>query len=199
MAQFAPAFHGFYRALISTPYSWSAKHWTQLSANLNPLFEPSAIESLNRLVAEIIQLEESDPDLMDFVSSLIARYVSRGRPLSGYFLVCCIIEIQWTVLGQALTSIDTTYTSKIDNCEAAAANQAWIGLLESNALEAKPSGNDFLASLRATLTLSMECFSDLLIQIEEMESPPSHDSYAWETMSESLVRGYFLYFNGNND
>lgn len=139
-------------------------------------------------MADIIQLEESDPELMDFVSTLVARYVSRGRPLSGYFLVCGIIEIQWTVLGQALTSTDVAYTSKFDDCEAAAANQAWTGLLESKALEAEPFDEEFLTALQATLALSMNCFSDLLIQIEEMESPPSHDSYAWETMSESLVR-----------
>lgn len=33
----------------------------------------------------------------------------------------------------------------------------------------------------------MECFTDLLVQIDEMESAPSQDSYAFETMSESLV------------
>jgi len=132
---------------------------------------------------------------MDFVSTLIARYVHRGRPLSGYFLVCCIIEIEWTVLGQALTSTDPSYDGAGFECEAAAANRAWTGLLESAALETKGFGQAFLGSLKATMELSMECFSNLLMQIEEMESPPSQDSYAWETMSESLVREvYGLFF-----
>lgn len=33
----------------------------------------------------------------------------------------------------------------------------------------------------------MECFAGLLLQIEEMDTIPSQDSYASETMSESLV------------
>ena len=32
----APAFHGFYRALISTTYRWTPYHWARLSRNLNP-------------------------------------------------------------------------------------------------------------------------------------------------------------------
>ena len=33
----------------------------------------------------------------------------------------------------------------------------------------------------------MDCFTDLLVQIEKMDTVPSQDSYASETMSESLV------------
>jgi phosphatidylinositol 4-kinase A len=185
LAQFAPSFHGFYRALTSTTYAWSPKHWIRLSNSLNPLFKPSVIDSLNRLVADIVQLEETDPDTVDFISSLVARYVSRGRPLSGYFLVCCVIEMQWTVLAQALT--DAAPASQFGEYEAAAANNAWTSLLESTVIDVKPFGVELSDALKNTLQLSMQSFTDLLVQIEEMDLPPSPDSYAWETMSESLV------------
>jgi phosphatidylinositol 4-kinase len=42
-------------------------------------------------------------------------------------------------------------------------------------------------TLRETVTYAMQCFTDLLTQLEEMDSEPSVDTYAWETMSESLV------------
>jgi phosphatidylinositol 4-kinase A len=45
--------------------------------------------------------------------------------------------------------------------------------------------------LKKSLELSTQVFTDLLVQIEEMDSEPSLDAYAWETMSESLVRSSF--------
>lgn len=42
-------------------------------------------------------------------------------------------------------------------------------------------------TLRATIGYAMQVFTDLLVQIEEMDAEPSIDTYTWETMSESLV------------
>jgi len=41
--------------------------------------------------------------------------------------------------------------------------------------------------LKDTIKHAMQCFADLLTQIEGMEAEPTVDTYAWETMSESLV------------
>ena len=186
LSQFAPAFHGFYRALISTTYRWTPQQWAQLSENLNPLFDQNSIEALNRLVTDIVQLEETDPEAIQFVTTLLARYVSRGRPLSGYFLICCVIEVQWTVLTQALIPLDTE-AEVIQFSEAAAANHAWASLLRSSLATIAKTDKNFAAALETSKELSMECFTDLLVQIEEMETTPSQDTYASETMSESLV------------
>jgi phosphatidylinositol 4-kinase len=189
LSQLAPAFHGFYRALLSTTYRWTPQHWSQLSRNLNPLFDQNSIEALNRLVIDIIQLEEIDPEAIQFVTTLLARYVSRGRPLSGYFLICCVIEVQWTVLTQALIPLDLD-DEEIRFSEAAAANHAWTSLLRSPVATVAKTDKAFAAALEASKELSMECFTDLLVQIEEMDAAPSQDSYASETMSESLVSSW---------
>lgn len=187
LSQFAPAFHGFYRALISTTFRWKPQHWAQLSKNLNPLFDQHSIEALNRLVTDVVQLEETDPEAMQFVTTLLARYVSRGRPLSGYFLICCVIEVQWTVLTQALIPLNPN-AEGVQFSEAAAANHAWASLLRSPVSTVAKTDKDFAAALEASKELSMECFTDLLVQIDEMDTAPSQDSYASETMSESLVK-----------
>ena len=186
LSQFAPAFHGFYRALISTTFRWEPQHWARLSENLNPLFDQHSFEALNRLVTEIVQLEETDPEAMQFVTTLLARYVSRGRPLSGYFLICCVIEVQWTVLTQALIPLDPN-TEGVRFSEAAAANHAWVSLVHSPVATLAKADKNFAAALEASKELSMECFTDLLVQIEAMDAVPSQDSYASETMSESLA------------
>lgn len=186
LSQFVPAFHGFYRALISTTYRWTAHQWAQLSTNLNPLFDLHSIEALNRLVTDIVQLEETDPEAIQFVTALLARYVSRGRPLSGYFLICCVIEVEWTVLTQALIPLHPD-AEEIQFSEAAAANHAWASLLRSCVATTARMNKIFAAALETSKELSMECFAGLLVQIEEMDNAPSQDSYASETMSESLV------------
>jgi len=189
LSQFAPAFHGFYRALMSTTYRWTPQHWARLSKNLNPLFDQRSTEALNRLVTDIVQLEETDPEAIQFVTTLLARYVSRGRPLSGYFLICCVSEVQWTVLTQALIPLDLD-AEGVQFSEAAAANHAWASLLRSPVATVAKMDKGFSAALEASKELSMECFTDLLVQIEEMETAPSQDSYASETMSESLVSSW---------
>lgn len=186
LTQFAPAFHGFYRALISTTYRWTPQQWALISKNLNPLFDQHSIEALNRLVTDIVQLEDTDPEAIHFVTTLLARYVSRARPLSGYFLICCVIEVQWTVLTQALIPLDLG-AGDVHFSEAAAANHAWVSLLRLPVATVAKADEDFATALEASKRLSLGCFTDILVQIEEMETVPSQDSYAFETMSESLV------------
>ena len=174
---------------MSTTYRWTPQHWARLSKNLNPLFDQGSIEALNRLVTDIVQLEETDPEEIQFVTTLLARYVSRGRPLSGYFLICCVSEVQWTVLTQALIPLDLD-AEGVQFSEAAAANHAWASLLRSPVATAAKTDDSFAAALEASKELSMECFTDLLVQVEEMDTAPSQDSYASETMSESLVSSW---------
>ncbi|KAI0075272.1 hypothetical protein K474DRAFT_1676500 [Panus rudis PR-1116 ss-1] len=188
LSQFAPAFHGFYRAIISIPFPWSLKEWTALSSHLNELFAPSAVERLNRLLIDVLNASVEDPEKLHFIQTLLARYISRGRPLSGYFIVCCVTEAQWTTLAQALTpsDLDEEYP---DFVEAAAANRAWQSLLNHSVKEYDAPGSDddkYRSIVRLTIDNATKCLSNLLVQIEQMDTEPSEDSYAWETMSESL-------------
>lgn len=188
LAQYAPSFHGFYRAIISIPFTWTLQEWTSLSAHLNDLFEPEVVEGLNRLLLDVIKAENEDPDKLHFVQTLLARYVSRGRPLSGYFTVCCVVEAQWTTLAQALAPSHTLTTLGYpDFAEAAAANKAWQILLQHAVDDPSIQDESYKEVLDSTMRNAMQTFSNLLVQIEEMETVPSEDSYAWETMSESLV------------
>lgn len=147
------------------------------------------LEHLNRSLVDVFQSEDTDDlDTHHYIQTLISRYVSRGRPLNGYFLVCCVIEAQWTVLAQTLCPPGpTTRCSRNVTLEAAAANKAWTSLTRRTETAAVTLDMTLQTSLKATLDLAMECFSELLVQIEEMDSDPSLDTYAWETMSESLV------------
>jgi phosphatidylinositol 4-kinase len=71
--------------------------------------------------------------------------------------------------------------------EAAAANKAWLSLTRNAARDLDVEDEEIKSLLKSTIKHSMQCFTDLLIQIEEMEAEPAIDTYAWETMSESLV------------
>lgn len=125
---------------------------------------------------------------MLFIRTFLSRYISRGRPLSGYFILCCVIEAQWTVLAQALFPAAVAQDKEVSAfAEAAAANHAWKSLLQGPVEESLTGSEDCQAALQQTIESAMKCFTSLLVQIEEMEAEPSEDSYAWETMSESLV------------
>lgn len=156
---------------------------------MNALFSTEVVAGLNHLLLNVLRTEEDDPDSVMFIRTFLSRYISRGRPLSGYFIVCCVIEAQWTILAQALTSPKDDR----DQCnpafvEAAAANMAWKALLQDPIDESVKGSANCLSALQSTIESSMKCFTNLLVQIEELEAEPSEDSYAWETMSESLVR-----------
>ncbi|KAF7980170.1 hypothetical protein HWV62_39641 [Athelia sp. TMB] len=187
LTQFCPALHGLYRAIISTIYPWSSRQWDQLSTHLATLVAPENLDRLNRLLVDIHHESEASPELIHFIQTFLARYILRGRPLSGYFLVCCIVEMQWTVLAQALVlpgaQNDNTQGEIV---EADAANKAWLALMHNIALDTDITDEMTRETLRTTLRYSMQCFTDLLCQIEEMDSEPTLDTYAWETMSESL-------------
>jgi phosphatidylinositol 4-kinase len=95
------------------------------------------------------------------------------------------METEWTVLAQALVPPPPTISSTIT--EAAAANQAWLSLMRNAAHELDIGDMEVENTLKTTIKYSIQCFTDLLLQIREMEVEPSLDTYAWETMSESLV------------
>ena len=181
-----PALHGFYRAISSTLYCWTLTQWEALTTHLKVLCSPGIIDRLNRLLLDIVQLENTDAATLGYVQTLVARYVAQGRPLSGYFMVCCVLETEWTILAQALTPPFAARSPVV--IEAAAANKAWLSLTRNAALELNIEGDRTKILLRDTIRDTMKCFSDLLVQIEQMDSEPSLDTYAWETMSESLVR-----------
>ncbi|THH17523.1 hypothetical protein EW146_g3305 [Bondarzewia mesenterica] len=190
LTHYAPAFHGFYRAIISTPFPWHFEEWNSLCEDLNIIFAPDVILHLNRLLVEVFQDEAGEPETLHYIQTLLSRYVSRGRPLNGYFLVCCVIEAQWTILAQALCPPEVPSRSdRTETVEAAAANKAWSTLSRRTASQYGITDTRVQAALKSTLDLTMQCFTDLLVQIEEMESEPSLDTYAWETMSESLKLG----------
>jgi phosphatidylinositol 4-kinase A len=143
------------------------------------------VDRLNRLLVDILQNEDADELTLPFIQTFVSRYVTQGRPLSGYFVVCCVIETEWTVLAQVLGSTPPKNSSTI--AEAAAANKAWLSLMHHAAHELDISDEKIEHSLKCTISYAMQCFTDLLMQIKEMDVEPALDTYAWETMSESLV------------
>jgi phosphatidylinositol 4-kinase len=188
LTQIMPSLHGFYRAISSTSFSWSLSQWQTLTLYLRKLCSPSIIDRLNHLAVDILQKENADANTFRHVQTLVSRYVAQGRPLSGYFVVCCVLETEWTVLAQALAPPMSTRSPVV---EAAAANKVWLSLTRSAARELEIEDQDIKDLLKLTIKYAMQCFTDLLTQIEEMEVEPVIDTYAWETMSESLVSNLF--------
>lgn len=160
------------------------------------LVTPDILDRLHRLLIDINHEEDANANIIQFIQTFLARYISRSRPLSGYFLVCCVIETQWTALAQALAPAQSdTMACNKTIVEAAAANKAWLFLMRKAVnIDLDMVDESTKETLGMTLRYAMECFSDLLIQIGEMDSEPSIDTYAWETMSESLVCS-FLFFS----
>jgi phosphatidylinositol 4-kinase A len=188
LTHYALSFHGLYRAIISTEFSWNYHIWASISGHLNVLFSPDVIEGLNRSLLNVIQIEDGGPDVKNYIQALLSRYVLNGRPLNGYFLVCCVVEAQWTMLAQALHPSDApVYPRCGEEAEAAAANKAWSTLTQDVTSETGASDPGLKSAMKRSLELSMQTFTDLLVQLEEMDIEPSLDTYAWETMSESLV------------
>ncbi|KAI0822734.1 atypical/PIKK/PI4K protein kinase [Trametes gibbosa] len=186
VTQYAPSFHGLYRAIISIPFDWSPQEWCLLAQHMNQLFEADVVERLDRLPVDALSSIGEDIEKIEFMQTLISRYVSRGRPLSGYFIVCCVIEAQWTILAQALGRAYSAEDLVSTHEEAEAANLAWQKLLRYGTPGSGFSDNGERTVLRRTMKSALQTFSTLLMQIQEMESDPVEDSYCWETMSESL-------------
>ncbi|KAG6909642.1 hypothetical protein DXG01_016424 [Tephrocybe rancida] len=184
LTQLIPAIHGLYRAISSTSFPWTIDQWGRIATRVNELCSSTIVDRLNHLLVDIVQSEGPDGDSLRFVQTFVSRYVTQGRPLSGYFIVCCVIETQWTVLAQAL--VPPQPTTSATPSEAAAANKAWLSLMRTAPPPQEISDEKVVDTLKTTSLYAMQCFTDLLTQIDEMESEPSIDTYAWETMSESL-------------
>ena len=131
----------------------------------------------------VISTTDADEvETLRYVQTLLARYISRSRPLNGYFLVCCVIETQWTVLAQTLYPHNPPRSLG----EAAAANAAWAALTLQAPIQMDRLSSDDKQSLKETISISMQVFADLLVMLEQLEQEPAYDTYAWETLSESL-------------
>ncbi|KNZ80366.1 Phosphatidylinositol 4-kinase stt4 [Termitomyces sp. J132] len=170
LTQSIPAIHGFYRAISSTSFAWTIDQWGQIAARTNELCSSTIVDRLNHLLGEIIQKEGVDEDSLRFVQTFVSRYVTQ--------------ETQWTVLAQALVPPQPTISAA--TIEAAAANRAWLCLMRTAPISREISDDGIVNILKSTVLYAMQCFTDLLVQIDEMETEPSIDTYAWETMSESL-------------
>ncbi|TFK94778.1 atypical/PIKK/PI4K protein kinase [Polyporus arcularius HHB13444] len=186
LSQYAPAFHGLYRAISSIPFDWAPEEWSQLAEQLNALFAPDVVERLNRLPVDALSSTGEDIEKLQYIQTLVSRYVSRGRPLTGYFIVCCVVEAEWTILAQALGRTHSAEDIASASQEAEAANVAWQKLLKYHEPGLGLTDSKQKAVLLSTMKNAMQTFTTLLVQIQEMDSDPADDSYAWETMSESL-------------
>jgi len=184
LTQLMPALHGFYRAISSTSYCWTLSQWETLTLHLKALCSSRIIERLNHLLIDIIQKESDDSESLHLVKTFVTRYVAQGRPLSGHFMVCCVLETEWTVLAQVLAAPAIARNPVV---EAAAANKAWLSLTRNAIPALDIVSEETKGTLKDTVKYSLQCFTDLLVQIEEMESEPAIDTCTWETMSESLV------------
>lgn len=172
------------------PFTWSIEEWTQLSTNLKTLLLPEVVDHLNELLPKSLHETESDHEVARYIHMFLSRYVSQDRPLTGYFIVCCVMEIIWTVLAQTLappvSDPDTRYLGLYEEDEATAANEVWCQLV-TKAVTSQVIIESSQETLLKVSSYAIRCFSDLLAQIEDMDTEPSLDTYAWETMSESLV------------
>ncbi|CAE6468907.1 unnamed protein product [Rhizoctonia solani] len=188
----SPAFHGLYRAVTATPFPWKLSEWLACSKALASLFSARLVERLNAIVEEFLQRADEDPALSLYVQTFLARYKANERPLSGYFAICSIVEIQWTALAQALAPpvFDPNAQKKQSvsalTDDAEASNMAWAKLMRQKANDIDNTQDGAKEHLQQTVVHTMKYFNDLLMQVEDMEDDPDNDTYTWETMSETL-------------
>ncbi|KAG8834446.1 phosphatidylinositol-4- kinase [Serendipita sp. 399] len=189
VTQAYPALHGLYRALVSTPFSWTIADWLRMTNVVSELLEEETVDRLNNLLTDVAELNDPSSYLPQ---TILNRYISKDRPLSGYFAVCCIMEIQWTVLAQTLitpsnwSKNDTRSVQDEEEEEAAAANAAWNALVSKRVTAPEQYPTDVLEGLKQAVKRAMDCFTDLLAQMSELEGEPPSETYAWETMAECL-------------
>jgi phosphatidylinositol 4-kinase len=154
------------------------------------LFTSNIPEHFNKLVLEALNV--SSEDLADessehFIKMFLGKYLSMSRPLTGYFMICCVVEIQWTILAQAIIPIQADDSSRKILDEAQASNAAWLALSKQPISNTIDRTGEEKASLTDTINGSLQLFYELLSQVQEMDPDSTVDTYAWETMAESLV------------
>jgi len=118
------------------------------------------------------------------------RYLHSGRPLSGYFMICCVVEIQWVVLSQTFSKTSSSNNKHIrpDSLRgiAEAANTAWDDLTRGLLKYEGVIDDSSKFCLTRTLRGSLQLFSDLISHLDNMEDETSLETYAWETLAETL-------------
>ena len=134
-----------------------------------------------------------------YARALLSRYISNGRPLSGHFAICSVMEIQCTVLAQILSppalqspaSSSSGPSNRTGFYPAQASTTSWISLT-SNSVNNTSLGTEeaFRSAIMTSLTSSMQCCTDLLEQIEDI-GDINPEIYAYETLSKSLVSVFF--------
>ena len=197
ISESAPAFHGLYRAITSTPFTWTAAEWERITSITSDLFAHEVVDRLNSLLPDYVNHADDNFRRTTFIRTVLSRYASSGRPLSGYFAVCGVIEIQWTILAQVLApplqqppvaSTSTGILPSSQNMEAQASNIAWTTLMSKPCGAPDPTRFTpyIMGTIRRALDAAAQCFADLLDQVEDFgEVDP--EMYAFETMSQSLV------------
>lgn len=103
-------------------------------------------------------------------------------------MICCVVEMQWTILAQVLSPPKQPVLSDYEPDAAAAANSAWLRITQSAVAISRDFTQEDKDALDETARGAHQLFSELLKQVEEMDPEESVDTYAWETMAESLVR-----------
>jgi len=198
IAESAPAFHGLYRAITSTPFPWTSDEWNRITSTTSDLFAPKVVDRLNSLLPDYIHHADDDFPRTTFIRTVMSRYANSSRPLSGYFVVCGVIEIQWTILAQVLVpplqqppvaGTSTGILPSSQNMEAQASNIAWTTLMSKPCGAPDPARftPHVVETTRRALDAAAQCFAGLLEQVEDFgEVDP--ELYAFETMSQSLVR-----------
>lgn len=187
MTQIAPSLHGLYRAIITTPYPWALAQVQQLSTQANALLAPDMLGRLNRLPADLASDQTLSPECLKYISTFAERYDSKARRLSGYFLMCCIMEVQWTTLAQALMPSSIKIApSSTKAIEGAAADNAWTALSDKKCeVNVTATEARLREIIKATIDKSMKSFTELTLQFDEDQT--TIETYALETMAESLV------------
>jgi hypothetical protein len=187
---------------------------------MGALFQPSSIDALNHLLIDptsaLSSTEASlDPFTSQYALSLLARYRTAGRPLSGNFVICAGLEIQKTMLSQALSPPSSlpTPTASSENAVvkkvegpgraeaipagnnagegAEASNAAWYRLLDGGAAGTMRVHGDEGQSLHTVLGNAMRCAGEMLGTIGSLKGEPAPDLYPFEVISESLVRSTY--------
>ncbi|KAF8334229.1 uncharacterized protein EI90DRAFT_3051526 [Cantharellus anzutake] len=193
-----PSLHGLYRAITSTPFPWKGAEWESLAGITQDLFKQDIVDRLNSLLTTFLEnegfQEETSKDSL-YARTLLSRYISNGRPLSGYFAVRSVMEIQCTALAQILLSpapqspASSSSTGKSGGTRfypSQASITSWASLA-GNAIDKIPGEleGEFKSAVVSSINSAMQCCADLLEQIEEI-GDVNPEAYAYETLSESL-------------